>query len=104
MVGSRLFRARSSLLDVPVFVPKMVSAAEEYWRGLAPGPPVDDVEVLFTGAFEIVRVVSVGAGPQLTIEGKTFADLFRSSADPAGSQPQRARPQRPLAVNDGRTR
>jgi hypothetical protein len=92
VAGSRLFRARSALLDVPASVPEIVAAAEEYWRGLAADAPADDTEVLFTGRFEIIRVVSAGAGPRLTIEGKTFAELFG------------VRPAYPFAVNDRRTR
>jgi hypothetical protein len=91
--GARLFRARRSSLDVPAFVPDIVAAAEEYWRGLPRDAPGAEAEVLFTGAFEIVRVVSAGAGPRLTIEGKTFADIFRSRAGVGA-----------LAVHDGRNR
>jgi len=79
LAGSRLFRARASLLDVPAFVPQIAAAAEAYWRGIAVDAPAGDVEVLFTGAFEIIRVVSAGAGPRITVEGETFADLFRAT-------------------------
>jgi hypothetical protein len=103
VVGSRLFRARPSLLDIPASVPEIVAGAEEYWRGLTPEAPVDDAEVLFTGTFEIIRVVSVGRGTRLMIEGKTFAELFRIPPS-RRSQPRQCAAKRPFAVNDRRTR
>jgi hypothetical protein len=76
----RMLRARRSLLDVPVPVPDIAAAAEAYWRGAEPATPAEDIEVLLTGGFRVVDVVREGDGPRVTVEGRTFAELFRAGA------------------------
>jgi hypothetical protein len=34
--------------------------------------------VLLTGGFRVVDIVHAGDGPRVTVEGRTFAELFRA--------------------------
>lgn len=74
--GSRLFRANASLLDTSIIAEDILQAAHRYWKGVPDDTPAHDVEILLSGPFRILRVIEVGAGPSITIEGHGFAELL----------------------------
>jgi hypothetical protein len=74
--GSRVFRARFSLLDTSPIVADIMEAARLYWQGASPGTPHEDVEILFEGAFTVGAVSRIGDGPPMSVEGRGFAEIF----------------------------
>jgi len=75
--GSQIFRAPAALLDTTVIAEDILSAARQYWKGVSPETPSDEVEILMTGPFWIRSVLQVGTGPFLTVEGQGLAELLK---------------------------
>jgi hypothetical protein len=71
--GGSLFRTRGTLLDGGFLAHDVAARAREYWRG----SNGEFDEVLFSGAFRVVRVVK-RSGSGITIDGRSFVEAHRA--------------------------
>ncbi len=74
--GAKLFRGHVALLNTSPLIEDIVGAARRYWLGAPADTPLDEVEILLTGPFQISGVHRWGDSVPVYINGKSIAELF----------------------------